>query len=152
MTIDSVDVSSLIRAYLITSGTDFYTLVGTRVFQPELPENVEGMTATFDNSVAGFMFKEVGSGDSHRNIDLDFCIFDGFCFGGLTNNVHRWNECTELFRAFKDIIHVSQMKKVTGKGVILHSELVSRPNYIRYPESNWPAVHVSFRADIRPII
>lgn len=112
-----IDCDAILYSFLTTSGTDLYTLVGTRV---EFGQTPDGFANTQNQIV--FLPED---GDPDTDAPMREVSFLFHCYGGS----NRWADAKTVYKTLCGRIHGLNMRTVTGLGVIMamHEQGTGRP-------------------------
>ena len=137
MAISTVDTNAILREYLITSGTDLYTLCGTRVYMNRIPEQ------EFTNASPGLLARVTG-GTVDYSVPVQRPTYQIRCYGGTTSGEMRDSDAMQVARALADVLKSAEMKTVTS-GTILYAEQVTANQPLVDPDTGWPFVLVQYQ-------
>lgn len=137
-----------VTQYLITSGTDLFDLVGTRVFFPHLPI-IETGTSTpkqlFTNEEPGILMQPLGVGGAKR-FRADFIAPQFICYGGQTvkgsEKIRLYSTAEAVFDALRELMR-STNNVTVAEAVVGSAKLTGGPNLLE-DEHPWPTVAAVF--------
>lgn len=143
MTVATLDLMAELAGYLRTTGTDLYTLVGTRVYVGMLANS--GLLA-FDNSSAGILLRKV-SGSSDPYLPIQSADVNIFCYGGTTNNRKLMLSARAVELALHDALHgISNVSTTNGR--ILEAMKTVDNGELVDPDTEWPFILVTYSIDV----
>ena len=132
-----IDTNSVLKAYLKTSGTGLYTLVGARIHMTRVP-------AGFANTATALEVMRNG-GDDDAYVAMHDPTYQIKCFGGTTSHAN----AQAVYRALCDRLHRASNVTVTG-GVIMRADQEILGQDLHDPDTGWPFVLTTFRVTMRP--
>lgn len=141
------DPNQILLAYLATSGTALYTLVGARIYIPRRPPGVVNTSAFLEITSSG-------TGEGFDKFVPGECVSDYQikCFGGTTNHA----VARQVYGALVELLHsafltgaATSPQKSTAYGVLSYAEQQSDGQDIFDPDTGVPYVLTQFRVRTR---
>lgn len=129
-----IDTPTVLREYLITSGTGLYTLCGTRIWTPEIAND-------FTNSQPCIVFHQA---TERTNVEAPIAttLFVFKCYGGSTS----YATARSVAYALYDRLHNGGGKTTSGK--IVKAHLVTGMQVYADPDTKWPTATATYEVTI----
>ena len=135
----AVDTNAILRSFLVDStGSSLYGLVGTGVYSPRLPKEIDGSTT------ACIAFNSLGGnslGGNDVTMDPSFQIR---CYGGSYDPI----DAHSVYLALHERLHGAHNSAVTG-GVLMAGVEEMQGQDLTEPDTLWPVVVTFYRVICR---
>ena len=128
-----VDGFEIVREYLVVTGTSLYTLNGTRVSMPELPQN-------WKNETSAIWF-DAASGEYEPGAPVAEDIYTFHCYPG-TNSL---KDARTLARALHDRLHGANYTHESDGSIMTAWNVGGNGLNFREPETGYPVAVNQFR-------
>lgn len=126
----------VLTAFLTTTGTGLYTLVGTRVYYGDLPSG-------FDNTQAAVQFVRRG-GNRDAYLATARGDYQFKCYGGSG----AFKDAESVYRALGDRLH-AQVNQSNAYGAIIDATEDGMGQALTDPDSGWPFILCHYTINTR---